>query len=153
MSDLKLPLTVNDIKELVPHRYPFLFVDRVIDFKLNDYIIGIKNVTANEPYFTGHFPNSPIMPGVIQIEALAQMGVLYAKLCKPEARTSLIVLAGVDNVKFKRQVVPGDVLRLEMGNCRSRLGHWKMEGKAFVDEDLTCCATFQAVEIPGADLR
>jgi 3-hydroxyacyl-[acyl-carrier-protein] dehydratase len=147
MEELKLPLLYSDIIELLPHRYPFLFVDRVIEYVPDEKIVGLKNVSINEPFFQGHFPNNPIVPGVLQVEALAQMGALYAKLYKPEARDSLIVLAGLEKVKFRKQVVPGDTLRLEMGECRRKLSTWKMVGKVVVDGEVVCDAVFRAYEM------
>jgi 3-hydroxyacyl-[acyl-carrier-protein] dehydratase len=106
-------MDVQEIREFLPHRYPMLLVDRVLDIT-GDTIVGIKNVTANEPYFVGHFPNFPVMPGVLIIEAMAQVsGILVAKLA-PHTRGKIMFLASVEDAKFRKPVVPGDQLRIEM---------------------------------------
>lgn len=105
------PLDIHGIKNIIPHRYPFLLIDRVTEHVQGKYIVGYKNVTANEPFFPGHFPNRPLMPGVLQIEALAQLGaVLVGSM--PAGEGKLAVLAGVDNFRFRRMVTPGDKLEL-----------------------------------------
>ena len=116
-----LPLGIDDIRRIIPHRYPFLFVDKVVEFEDSVRIVGIKNVSANEPFFEGHFPEKPIMPGVIILEALAQMGALFAKLSSGGVRgKKLIVFAGAESVRFRKLVFPGDVLRLEVSSHRRR---------------------------------
>lgn len=135
--EIKLPLMTEDIREIIPHRYPMLFVDRVNEFVDGDFIVGQKNVTANEDFFNGHFPEKPILPGVITLEALAQLGVLFARLCSDGVDgQGLYVFAGADNVKFRRQIVPGDVVRLEMKLIKRRGGIWKMQGTASVDGEI-----------------
>ncbi|WP_100374155.1 3-hydroxyacyl-ACP dehydratase FabZ [Bacillus sp. FJAT-45037] len=106
-------LTIQEIKEIIPHRYPFLLIDRIEEITEGERAVGIKNVTANEEYFNGHFPDYPVMPGVLIIEALAQVGAV-AMLKKEENRGKLAFFAGIDNCRFKRQVVPGDQLKLEV---------------------------------------
>lgn len=124
---LSLPLEANDIMRLLPHRYPFLLVDRVVELEPGKRIVAIKAVTANEPQFTGHFPDRPIMPGVLMVEALAQAAGI-AVITLPEYRGKLGLFAGIDECRFKRMVLPGDTLRLEatveklrgmFGRCRA----------------------------------
>lgn len=128
-------LDINAIKQILPHRYPFLLVDRILEIEPGKRIVGLKNVTANEAYFNGHFPSYPVMPGVLIIEALAQTGAV-AVLNMEEYRGKLVLFAGIDKVRFRRQVVPGDQLRLEVEvtKLRGRVG--KCQARAYVDEDL-----------------
>jgi len=112
-------LESQEIQEIIPHRYPFLLVDRIIELEEGKRAVGIKNVSSNEPYFQGHFPGHPIMPGVLIMEALAQVGTVII-LSMPEYRDYLALFAGLDDVKFKRQVIPGDQLRLEVELVRLR---------------------------------
>lgn len=111
--DLTLPLEAADIMRIIPHRYPFLLIDRVLELEPGKRVVAIKNVTANEPQFTGHFPERPIMPGVLMVEALAQTGAV-AVLSLPQNRGKLALFAGIDECRFRRTVVPGDTLRLEI---------------------------------------
>ncbi|HAO61683.1 MAG TPA: 3-hydroxyacyl-[acyl-carrier-protein] dehydratase FabZ [Erysipelotrichaceae bacterium] len=133
-------MDIKQIMEIIPHRPPFLLVDRVLELKEGEYAIGLKNVTMNEPYFVGHFPGEPVMPGVLILEALAQVGAI-AVLSLPEMKGKIAYFAGVKEAKFRRKVVPGDTLRLEcrMTNLRSRYG--VAEAKAYVGDDLVCEAT------------
>ncbi|EGD48390.1 beta-hydroxyacyl-(acyl-carrier-protein) dehydratase FabZ [Ruminiclostridium papyrosolvens DSM 2782] len=125
-------LTNKEVRELLPHRYPFLLVDKVIELEPGKKIVAVKNVSINEPFFQGHFPEYPIMPGVLIVEALAQAaGIAVAVL--EENKGKLGVLAGVDGMKFKNQVMPGDVLTLEAEILMSRLGVTKAKVKASVD--------------------
>ncbi|MGI6226316.1 MAG: 3-hydroxyacyl-ACP dehydratase FabZ [Peptococcales bacterium] len=128
-------LDINKIKEILPHRYPFLLVDKILEIEPGKRIVGLKNVTANEEYFNGHFPGYPVMPGVLIIEALAQTGAVGV-LSMEEYQGKLVLFAGIDKVKFRRQVVPGDQLRLEVEvtKLRGRVG--KCQAKAYVGEDL-----------------
>jgi 3-hydroxyacyl-[acyl-carrier-protein] dehydratase len=114
-------LDVTRIQEIIPHRYPFLLVDRIIEIEFGQRAVGIKNVTVNEPFFQGHFPDYPVMPGVLIIEALAQVGAV-AILGTDEHRGKIAFFAGIDNVRFKRQVKPGDTLRLEVELGKMRRG-------------------------------
>ncbi len=141
----ELPLFTQEICELLPHRYPFLLVDRITEFVKGEHIVGYKNITINEPYFTGHFPGRPIMPGVFMLEALAQIGSIFAKLTATEAAADkLVVLSGLDDVRFRRQVIPGDVLKLEMFNETLKMRYWKMRGVASVDGKVAAEARFLA---------
>ncbi|GAA0244421.1 3-hydroxyacyl-ACP dehydratase FabZ [Marinomonas primoryensis] len=136
-------MDVNEIRQYLPHRYPFLLVDRVIELNLNESIIAYKNVTINEPFFNGHFPNHPVMPGVLIIEAMAQAaGILGFKTMdkKPEDG-SIYYFVGSDKARFKRPVVPGDRLQLEAKIVTEKRGIWKFECRATVDGELACSAT------------
>jgi 3-hydroxyacyl-[acyl-carrier-protein] dehydratase len=125
-------LDVNEIREILPHRYPFLLVDRIIELDA-EKIVGIKNVTANEPFFNGHFPDFPVMPGVLIVEAMAQTaGVLVLKSI-PDRHSKLVFLVSVDAARFRRPVVPGDQLRIEMNVIRRKGSVAKMAGTATVD--------------------
>lgn len=121
-----------DIQKILPHRYPFLLVDKITEFEEGKSITGIKNITANEPQFTGHFPGNPIMPGVLITEALAQVGAVML-LSMPENKGKLGVFTGINNFKFRRQVVPGDTLTLHAKLLMYRHGMGKAEVKATVD--------------------
>jgi 3-hydroxyacyl-[acyl-carrier-protein] dehydratase len=123
---------IEEIMELLPHRYPFLLVDRIVEFEPERRIVGIKNVTINEPFFAGHFPGHPIMPGVLIVEALAQTGGLLALKAMGGAKR-IAYFAGIDKCKFRRPVVPGDQLRLEVSVLAHKGPVWKMHGKAWVD--------------------
>ncbi len=131
-----MELDILQIKEVLPHRYPFLLVDKVRDLEPGKKAVGIKNVTANEPFFQGHFPEKPLMPGVLMVEALAQVAGLT---CTVEGdQSKLGVFTGIDKCKFRRQVVPGDVLELHVEITAFRRGIGKAEGKAMVDGELAC---------------
>lgn len=136
-------MDVNEIRQYLPHRYPFLLVDRVIELNLGESIVAYKNITINEPYFDGHFPNHPIFPGVLIIEAMAQAaGILGFKTMdkKPEDG-SIYYFVGSDKARFKRPVVPGDRLQLEAKIVTEKRGIWKFECRATVDGELACFAT------------
>ncbi|MBX9586835.1 MAG: 3-hydroxyacyl-ACP dehydratase FabZ [Gammaproteobacteria bacterium] len=135
-------ITINDIMSTLPHRYPFLLVDRVLTCVPNQSIIAIKNVSVNEPHFTGHFPQSPVMPGVLQIEALAQAAgiLIYKTLDQLPNNENWFFLAGVDDARFKKIVEPGDQLRLEVEILKVRRDLWKFKGTATVDGELACSA-------------
>ncbi|MBT5293879.1 MAG: 3-hydroxyacyl-ACP dehydratase FabZ [Cellvibrionales bacterium] len=128
-------MDITEIREYLPHRYPFLLVDRVIDLEIGKNITAIKNVTINEPFFNGHFPNLPIMPGVLIIEALAQTaGILgFKTLDKTPADGSIYMFVGADNMRFKKPVVPGDQLTLKAEILKVRAGIWKFDCRAEVD--------------------
>jgi len=139
------PLNVEEIRRILPHRYPFLLVDRILTMELGKRIVGVKNVTINEPFFQGHFPGRAIMPGVLIIEALAQTGGILALLSTPEnLGNPSIYLLGVDKVRFRKPVVPGDQLMLELETIRSGQKFWKMQGKALVNQVLVTEAELMA---------
>jgi len=131
-------MKIEEIKNYLPHRYPFLLVDRVLEVS-EDSIVTLKNVTVNEEFFNGHFPGAPIMPGVLQIEAMAQSGcimIMKNQVEKPDE--TLIVFTGIKNAKFRKQVVPGDQLRMEIKLASQRRNFIVMEGKATVNGDVVC---------------
>ncbi|MCU9594158.1 3-hydroxyacyl-ACP dehydratase FabZ [Caldibacillus thermolactis] len=130
-------LDINEIKKVIPHRYPFLLIDKIVEIEEDKRAVGIKNVTANEPFFQGHFPEYPVMPGVLIVEALAQVGAV-AILGKEENRGKLALFAGIDNCRFKRQVKPGDTLRLEVEITRVRGPIGKGRAVATVDGEVAC---------------
>jgi 3-hydroxyacyl-[acyl-carrier-protein] dehydratase len=133
---------INAIIASLPHRYPLLLVDRVLDYKPYEYITAIKNVTVNEPCFQGHFPGNPIMPGVLMLEALAQAGGLLSNLSRTpaEGHAFLYFFASIDNVKFKSIVTPGDQLRLHVTLTNQRRDFWRIHGEAYVGDRLACSA-------------
>ena len=135
---MKLPLLYEDIIKILPHRYPFLFVDRITELELGKRVVGIKNVSINEPFFQGHFPGNPVMPGVLIIEAMAQVGGVLARLSVPGAleKEGSILFMAIDKVKFRRPVVPGDQVIFELEPLRTGSRVWKMAGKALVKDDL-----------------
>lgn len=139
----KTPIGIERIRELLPHRYPMLMIDRVIELS-EQHVLAEKLVSANEPVFTGHFPDRPIFPGVLILEAMAQAGGIWALNTMPQNRGLMTVLAGIDEVRFRRQVVPGDVLRLEVRPIRSRPRMTRFSGKATVDGELAAEAVLLA---------
>ncbi|MFT7132933.1 MAG: 3-hydroxyacyl-[acyl-carrier-protein] dehydratase [Cyclobacteriaceae bacterium] len=141
-------MEVIDIWKYLPHRYPFLLIDRVLELEENKRIVAIKNVTINEPQFTGHFPNTPVFPGVMIVEALAQASGILAFKSKNRTLDDgyIYYLAGTDKTKFKRSVVPGDQLRLEVEITNLR-NHWmKASGKAYVGDQLVCSSLLTCAE-------
>ncbi len=136
-------MDINDIKERLPHRYPFLLVDRIVEMEPGERVLAYKNITANEEVFNGHFPNTPIFPGVMIIEAMAQAaGVLgFVTAAKYADDDVLYLFAGVDGVRFKRQVVPGDQLMLEAKIDSVKRTIWRFKCRATVDGELACEAT------------
>lgn len=135
-------LQSQEIQEIIPHRYPFLLVDRILELEEGKRAVGIKNVSVNEPFFQGHFPGHPVLPGVLIMEALAQVGCVVI-LKMPEYTGSLVLFAGLDDVKFKRQVLPGDQLRLEVELVRMRKTFGVAQGKAYVGEELAAEGTLK----------
>ncbi len=134
-------LEIQEIMALLPHRYPFLMIDRVLDFTPGESLTAIKNVTVNEPIFTGHFPNMPIFPGVLILEALAQAtGILGFKTVTERAENELYLFAAIDEARFKKPVVPGDQLVLEVKFLKERRNLWKFYGEAKVDGQVVCTA-------------
>ncbi len=149
MADYELPLDVRDIRRIIPHRYPILLVDRIVELEPGKRAVGLKNVTTNEWFFEGHFPDNPIMPGVLIIEALAQTGAVAA-LSADEFQGKLGLFAGIDGVRFRRQVVPGDQLRLEVEMDRLRRGIGRASAKATVEGETAAEGrlTFALVDPP-----
>lgn len=156
MSETTTAASAIDIAEIIsriPHRYPFLLVDRAEDFVANESIVGIKCVTFNEPFFQGHFPDYPVMPGVLIVEAMAQTGaVLMSKTLEVDPRGKTILFASVDNCRFRAPVRPGDVLRMNVRVVKARGGLFKFAGQALVGEKVAAEAEFAAmlVETPAS---
>lgn len=151
-------MDIAAIASLLPHRYPFLLVDRVVELTAGERIVALKNVTINEPFFVGHFPQRPLMPGVLICEALVQAGGILARasvapldeaLERPADR--LAMLTGLDRARFRRQVSPGDQLRLEVAILRRRGTFWKMEGKARVDGKIVAELEFTVADVAPDD--
>jgi len=141
-------LDVKEILKSVPHRYPFLLVDRIVEIHGSEKVVGIKNVSINEPFFQGHFPEKPVMPGVLICEAMAQVGAIFAHNARGGvADNRVFVLTGLDKVKFKRPVEPGDQLRMELTCLKRRGSFWKMQGTAMVDGKLVAQAEISAMEV------
>ena len=137
---------IDEIKGLIPHRYPFLLIDKVIDIVKNQSATGIKNVTVNEPYFTGHFPSSPVVPGVLQVESMAQTAaVLVAKSLNVSDSTALVLLTTIDKAKFRKPVVPGDVMLLAISVQKMRNKLWKFKGDVIVDSQRVSECEFSAM--------
>ena len=149
MPDTLQPMNIRQILHFLPHRYPFLLVDRVVECVPGSRIRAYKNVSANEPFFQGHFPGVPIMPGVLVLEALAQAGGLLAAACLREVNGKIFLLAALDGVKFRRQVVPGDRLDLVCENMRMKLKFCKMDARALVDDKLAAVARITAAIADG----
>jgi 3-hydroxyacyl-[acyl-carrier-protein] dehydratase len=143
MVDSTMELT--DILKLLPHRYPILLVDRVLELAPGKRVVALKNVTANESFFQGHFPGYPVMPGVLIVEAMAQAGCVMMLSGVDDPETKVPFFAGIDRCKFRRPVVPGDQLRLELDVLRQRGGSCKLVGKAMVGEELAAEAEIMAV--------
>ena len=145
---MELPLYYEEIVRLLPHRYPFLLVDRITELEPGKRVVGLKNVTANEPFFQGHFPGAPIMPGVLIVEAMAQVGGVLFRLTVPggaeRENVDAVFFVSIDKVKFRKPVVPGDQLIIETTALRTGSRIWKMAGKTFVKDDLVAEAAFVA---------
>jgi UDP-3-O-[3-hydroxymyristoyl] N-acetylglucosamine deacetylase / 3-hydroxyacyl-[acyl-carrier-protein] dehydratase len=138
---------INAIKKILPHRYPFLLVDKIIEFEPGKKITGIKNVTLNEDFFNGHFPGKPVMPGVLIVESMAQVGGILLLKDGEDVENKLVLFMGIDNVKFRRPVVPGDQLVMELSMLKARRSTFKMAGKAYVQGELVCEAEMMAAII------
>ncbi len=145
---MKLPLNYEDIIKILPHRYPFLLVDRITELEPAKRVVGLKNVTANEAFFQGHFPDNPIMPGVLIVEAMAQVGGVLARLSIPgameEDNVDTVFFMSIDKVKFRKPVVPGDQIVFELTPLRTGSRVWKLAGKAFVEDNLVAEAELVA---------
>lgn len=146
-------MDVTEIRKLIPHRYPFLLVDRIVELEPNKRIVGIKNVSINESFFQGHFPDKPVMPGVLICEAMAQVGAVFARCSDPspdkDPWDKVFVLTGLDQVKFKHLVVPGDQLRIELEITRRRKNYWRLAAHATVDGRRVAEAALSAMEMPA----
>ncbi len=138
-------MDIHEISKILPHRYPFLLVDRILDFTPAQKIVGIKNVTINEPFFQGHFPTFPIMPGVLIIEAMAQVAAILAFKSQESRPGDLVFLAGIDKAKFRKPVSPGDQLRIEVSVLQSRPPFWRLGGVCLVDDKCVVEAEFKAM--------
>lgn len=141
-------MDILEIMSILPHRYPFLLIDRVVEVTRKQRIVAIKNVTINEPFFQGHFPDYPIMPGVLMVEAIAQAGGALLLTEIPDRADKLMVFTGIEQAKFRRPVVPGDQVRIEVDVLQWRSRAVKMEGKAFVDGKLVCEAVVMCQLVP-----
>lgn len=139
-------IDIRRIVEMIPHRYPMLLVDRVLDLRLGEGAIGIKNVTINEPFFQGHFPSEPVMPGVLIVEAMAQTaGIVVVATMGADAEGKLVYFMSIENARFRRPVVPGDRVEIHVQKLQSRQSVWKFSGKAIVDGNVAAEATFAAM--------
>lgn len=137
---------IEDILKLLPHRYPFLLVDRVLEFVPGERLLAIKNVSFNEPHFQGHFPENPVMPGVLILEAMAQAGALFAGFTDPGSVAGrLVYFMTIDRVRFRKPVIPGDQLRLELTLAKRRRDIWRFVGKAYTGDDLAAEALLMAM--------
>ncbi|WP_243358877.1 3-hydroxyacyl-ACP dehydratase FabZ [Fundidesulfovibrio terrae] len=148
----QLPIPFTKILELLPHRYPFLLVDRVISYEKETSLTAIKNVTFNEPFFQGHFPDKPVMPGVLLLEAMAQAGGLLLALSREGLGDKLFMFTGINNAKFRKPVTPGDQLTLTCSNVKQKLSLWRMQGRATVNGELACEAELTAAIVDRAKL-
>ena len=150
MSDLQGVLQEADIRRILPHRYPFLLIDRVVEVEPGKRVRAYKNVSVNEPFFQGHFPDRPVMPGVLVIEAMAQAGGILAHESEPDLEPKpLFYLVGVDEARFRRPVRPGDRLDIELSVEKVRRGMWRYAGKAYVGDKLAASAIIMTA--PGGD--
>ena len=139
-------LDIKEIMNLLPHRYPFLMVDRILEIEEGKRIVGIKNVSINEPFFQGHFPDSPIMPAVLLIEAMAQIGgLLVLSLESKEDKIKNVLFLGIDKARFRKPVYPGDQVRFELKALQRKRSVWKFKGEAFVEEKLVAEAELMAM--------
>ena len=143
---MKSIISIQEIKKIIPHRYPFLLLDRIVEFEANKRIVALKNVTINEDFFNGHFPQKPVMPGVLIIEAMAQAAAVFAAKCvNDEIENKIIYFMSIENAHFRRPVEPGDALYLHVEQIQSRHNVWKMRGEAKVDDVQVADAVFSAM--------
>ena len=139
---------IQEILEFLPHRYPFLLIDRIVEFEPTKRLVAIKNVTINEPFFQGHFPGYPIMPGVLVVEAMAQAGGIIMMAEMPDRHQKLVVFTGIERAKFRRPVTPGDQIRIEVEVLSFRTRAGRIQGRATVDGKLACEATLTCQVVP-----
>lgn len=133
-----MTLDINEIQQILPHRPPFLLVDRILELEPDKRIVGLKNVSMNEPFFVGHFPGFPVMPGVLIVEAMAQTGGILVMRDIPNASQRLVLFASIESAKFRRPVRPGDQLRMEIDMLSRKTTFCRMQGKTYVDGELAC---------------
>lgn len=146
MSEKKNYTDIARVMELIPHRYPFLLIDRILALKVDDYALGLKNVTANEPHFMGHFPGIPVMPGVLIIESMAQTAAtLVVETMGKKMEGKLIYFMSIEDARFRKPVVPGDSMHVHVKKIHSRKNVWKFKGEAKVEDCLCAEATFSAM--------
>ena len=146
-----MTLDIQEILGLLPHRYPFLLIDRIIEFERTKRLVAIKNVTINEPFFQGHFPDHPIMPGVLVVEAMAQAGGIIMMYELEDRLSKLVVFTGIERAKFRRPVTPGDQLRIEVEVLAFRSRAGRIQGRALVDGRLACEATLTCQVVPRGE--
>jgi 3-hydroxyacyl-[acyl-carrier-protein] dehydratase len=149
-TEQKTTLDITEIQRILPHRYPFLLIDRVVELTRRERIVALKNVTVNEPYFQGHFPGYPIMPGVLMVEAIAQAGGALLLTEIADREQSLMVFSGIERARFRRPVVPGDQLRIEVTVLAWRKNAVRMEGRIFVGDKRVCEAIVSCRLVPRA---
>ena len=151
--DASRRVDVRQIMEHIPHRYPFLLVDRVVEYTPGESLVAIKNVTINEPFFQGHFPGLPVLPGVLMVEAMAQAGgVLVFKSFDLDLKGKLFMFTGIDKVKFRRPVIPGDQLVLRLSDLKRKFTLFKMHGQALVDGEVAAEADLSAALVESGEL-
>jgi beta-hydroxyacyl-ACP dehydratase FabZ len=139
-------ININEIKRTIPHRYPFLLVDKVTDLIEKESCVGIKNFTANEEFFLGHFPDNPVVPGVLLLEAMAQVGaILVVRSFNLDPNSTGVLFSAIESVKFKKSVIPGDVFKMQVKILRSKMGFYTIDGRGFVDENLVIEGIFSAL--------
>src|SRR5580700_5008119 len=143
-----MTFSIQEIMDFLPHRYPFLLIDRVVEFEPTKRLVAIKNVTINEPFFQGHFPDHPIMPGVLMVEAMAQAGGIIMMYELEDRLSKLVVFTGIERAKFRRPVTPGDQLRIEVEVLAFRSRAGRIQGRALVDGKLACEATLTCQVVP-----
>lgn len=146
MSTEKDPINVQRVMEMIPHRYPLLLVDRILDYEAGEWAIGLKNVTVNEPHFLGHFPGAPVMPGVLIIESMAQTAAcLVVQTLGPEAEGKLVYFMTIDECRFRKPVTPGDSLHIHVTKTQNRRNVWKFKGEAKIGDTVYAQALFSAM--------
>src|SRR5215469_5923416 len=144
------PMDINQILATLPHRYPFLLIDRIVEIERKKRIVALKNVTANEPFFAGHFPGNPIMPGVLTVEAMAQAGAVLLLTEFPDRNQKLVFFTGIEKARFRKPIVPGDQLRIEVSVLAWRSIAGRMDGKCFVGDKLVAESIISCAVVPRA---